>query len=397
MPRKFPFLLAGCFALLSACASSPPIPSVVGSATESAEPSTSELAQTQAVPPADAADGYRAFREQNRAGDLAIARTRNADARLPTARNQQSTGTLDIHFIDVGQGDSTLIVCPNGKTILIDIGSKGGGEPESIRDYIWEQLDPDSPRLDTLVITHADGDHFNLIPFALDGVDVRGVVRVGDYAHFSKMGMPAEYDIQEWLKSVRDITRKLGPNDFDAPGAPSKRFDCGEADVYVLAADVRDTSDWWKNTRSIVLKVTFGEFDAILTGDATFLTENAILDRYQQDFLHSELLKVGHHGSRTTSTSDAWAAAVRPMVAIASSGEENKFGHPSLDVVRRLESYLSPWSAHPMISGSGKKGAYRWHASNDYTKAMFNTASSGTIVVSASRDGSFDIYQFSYE
>ena len=92
--------------------------------------------------------------------------------------------------------------------------------------------------------------------------------------------------------------------------------DCGDADVFILAADIQ-ASRSPKNARSIVVLISYGDFDVMLMGDATFDTEDAILERYPEDWLDVEVLKIGHHGSSTTSTSLDWAETVQPKLAVA--------------------------------------------------------------------------------
>jgi beta-lactamase superfamily II metal-dependent hydrolase len=132
------------------------------------------------------------------------------------------------------------------------------------------------------------------------------------------------------------------------------------------------------NTRSIVLLVSFGDFECLLTGDATFPTENAIMARYPADWLDVEVLKLGHHGSRTTSTSQAWADATSPEVCIASAAYSNSYGHPADDVRSRIEKHTDPSEAHKMrwYEGQGNPRNY-----NAYDEAAYCTARSGTIVV----------------
>lgn len=366
-----------------------------GTAEVSSNPS---IAQPLSSPPesddaksSDAANAerYLALRDTLTQADAA----RSAPAFLAGA----NTGVLELHFIDVGQGDATLIVCPNGSTILVDAGSLGGGDEEAVRDYIWERLNPDSPSLDVLVVTHADTDHYNLIPYVLDGVAVKRVLHVGEPSHYATKDVFGGHDIDDWFRSVASKTKRIGLPTADEIGEPSPHFACGSAKIFILAADVKQSGSWWKNTRSIVLKVSYGLFDAILTGDATTVTEKFILDRHTETFLRAEVLKLGHHGSSTTSTSPAWADAVQPEVSIASAAFKNSHGHPRRDIVNRVAAYTLPWDAHDLVSSTGPRGNYRWHWVEDYDRAVFNTASSGTVVVLGRHNGTYEVTWFDYD
>jgi len=101
-----------------------------------------------------------------------------------TALGQQ----LEIHFINVGQGDSTLIVCPNGHRILVDAGSSAGADVPTIQTYFQSHLGTNTPRLDTLVITHADRDHYNLLDDLLPGVTVGNIYRCEPSAEVGPIG-----------------------------------------------------------------------------------------------------------------------------------------------------------------------------------------------------------------
>ena len=203
-----------------------------------------------------------------------------------------SAGDIEVHFINVGQGDCTLIKCPNGRRILIDCGTLGGGNKESIKGYLHEQLDTDNPTVDVLVVTHPDQDHYNLLPHVLEGVEVKSVLIAGDSSEYTVAEM------EGWLDNHGNVTN-LEEDDFDPADDPSDLFGDGETDFHVLAANTNKGPSR-KNARSIVLMVTHDKFDVLLTGDATHATEKRIVDRYDDEWLDVEVLKIGHHGSNAT-------------------------------------------------------------------------------------------------
>lgn len=236
-------------------------------------------------------------------------------------------------------------------------------------------LNPTNKKIDALVVTHPDKDHYNLIKHSLDGVDVEKVFIVGSTDEY------AEAAFDTWLENLPPNTVKpLRAADWNKQ-VPKLLGDFS-TNVYVLAADVEDVSvASEKNTRSITLKITYGDFDLIIGGDATFDTENSITNRYssQPAFLDVELLKLGHHGSRATSTSDGWLKVVKPEWAVVSAAFYNTYGHPHSNVISRVEAHTISVAPH-VLRWSWKQGSvskYKKFAS--YTEAIFTSSTSGTI------------------
>ena len=286
--------------------------------------------------------------------------------------------SLEVHFIDVGQGDCTLLVCPGGDRILVDCGSSGGADLDAARAYLLAQLDGAAPRLDALFITHADRDHYNMIPDMLAGIEIGHVYTSGE------PGEHAENGVDVWLNAIPAFRRTVLQRDFFDPfDRPSTAVPAGGADLWVLASNTEAThsgGNFERNAKSIVLKVTFGQVDFLLTGDATFGTEETIADRYPHDWLDVEVLKVGHHGSSTTSTAQEFVDLVQPELAVASASATNGFGHPRREVLERLEPYTEAAAAHTVRWG-WYDGGSRLADRTGYEEAIYNTASSGNVVV----------------
>lgn len=264
----------------------------------------------------------------------------------------------------------------------MDCGSSKSGNPATVRKYLVKQLGA-VPELDWVVITHPDKDHYNYLPQVLENIPVGKVFLVDQPSEFP------EGDCEAWLDEFAPADRII----LDAASwnvNPAKQLipDQGGARVSVLAANVEDTTvNSEKNTRSIVLKVTFNNFDAILTGDATFDTENDIMNRFTANFLDVELLKIGHHGSRATSTSSNWAAKVKPEIAVVSSAYSNSYGHPASNVIARLEQFTEPAPAHKFrwYNGPGRPRNI-----TSYTEQIYCTGRNGNVVVKS--DGTnFDV------
>ena len=283
--------------------------------------------------------------------------------------------TLELHFINVGQGDSTLIVCPNGNRILVDAGSTGGADIPAIQTYFNARVGTNTPQLDTLVITHGDADHYNLLDDLLPGVTVGNIYRVGVESDYST-------GFWTWLGNFRTNRGTVLASDyFDDQNTPNPNIDCGAANVHVLAASVVSSTSR-KNAASIVLLISFNLFDVILTGDATFATENVIIGRYG-NWIDVEVLKIGHHGSETTSTSDTWLQHVRPWTAVASAGYHNSHQHARRDVIRRLQPWTISAQPHQIRYGWRTGQVRRLWTQGNYRESIYSTAVNGNVVITS--------------
>jgi len=129
-----------------------------------------------------------------------------------------------------------------------------------------------------------------------------------------------------------------------------------------------------------VLLFSLGAFDAVINGDATQATESTILGRYTNDWLDVELLKIGHHGSSTTSTSQAWVDALRPELAVASASG-TQYGHPRRTVIERLFPYTDNVEQHQIQWGfRAPAGGYSYPQINT-AEGVFTTSTNGNIVI----------------
>lgn len=288
---------------------------------------------------------------------------------------------LAIHFMDVGQGDGTLIVCPNGSTILIDSGSLSGRSPDDIREYLWEQIEPVGGDIDHLIISHPDADHYNLLREILDEISIGQAWYVADRADY------ADKDLFDWLTRTPTASRRLAADYFDRQAAPNLNIDCGAAKLWILAAAVEHPKSR-KNAMSIVVMVRYGDFEAVITGDATTATEDVIMSRYSATWLDVDVLRAGHHGSLTTSTSKIWADTLTPTASIFSNGYENSFGHPRAEVVERLEPHASNVATHQFREARRRTTGREYiFSERDTTRAVYTTAMSRTIVVRSTGQG----------
>ncbi len=297
----------------------------------------------------------------------------------PSNANTPTAGQLELHFLDVEQGDCTLIRCPNGLTVLIDCGSFGGSSISNrARDYLLNQLP--GMEIDIVVITHPDSDHYKLLPDVLNGFQIGKLLHVGVSDEHSVS------NTDDWIESLSAVTDIIESHELDPANMQSDIFDSGEVEFHIIAADVASSVSS-KNARSIVFRVDLGDFEAILTGDATFDTEEQVVVGYDSTFLDVELLKIGHHGSSTTSTSAGWIEFLRPKAAVVSAGFNNRFDHPRKVVIDRVaNSTVEGAPEHFMRWGVRQQDRTDLQTISGYEEAIFNTASNGHIVVTTDGD-----------
>lgn len=219
-------------------------------------------------------------------------------------------GTLTVTWLDVGQGDAAVIQC-GGQSMLID-----GGKPEkSSYIYAWLQQHGLS-YLDVIVATHVDADHIGGLPGALN------------YASVGTAYCPETTGTTETFQSFVKYLAQRGKQ-ITVPTA-GETFALGGAQIQILGPLHRAEDS---NDNSIVLKVSFGATSFLFTGDAERAEEQDLLNSGVN--LQSTVLKVGHHGS-DTSTSYPFLRAVAPQYAVISVGAGNSYGHPTEAVLSRL-------------------------------------------------------------
>jgi competence protein ComEC len=233
---------------------------------------------------------------------------------------------LLVEAIDVGQGDSLLLIAPDGKTLLVDGGGHGGGPRQAPQNFdigeevvsqvLWSR---GIRRLDVVALTHAHSDHMGGLPAVLRNFHPVELW-VGNNPRFK------DYDaLLDEAADLRVRVRSLRAGDA---------FSFGPTQVTVLAP----FSDYQPkpqpgNNDSLVLRVAYGATSVMLEGDAEAPIEQAMLS---ESGLASTLLKVGHHGS-ITSTRPEFLARVRPECAVISCGLRNRYGHPRMEVLKALE------------------------------------------------------------
>lgn len=224
-------------------------------------------------------------------------------------------GKLSIYFIDVGQGDSELIVSPDGHRMLIDAGT-GASQDLLLRFLSKHECDA----IDYAVFTHPHEDH------------IGGADNVVSEVNVSKVLMP---DVVSSSVTYEKLLRAIDETDTQAEAVwAGDSFMLGEfVKVKILAPVSIDEDNF--NDCSIVLRIEYGDNSFIFMGDAETPVEEQLLTKYGADDLASDLIKIGHHGS-TTSSSEKFLDAVSPNYAVIECGKGNTYGHPRNEILERL-------------------------------------------------------------
>jgi competence protein ComEC len=242
----------------------------------------------------------------------------------PAPQPAPSGDELQVRVLDVGQGDSILIVAPGGKTVLVDAGVPGSGKVvvEAMRRYNLNQID-------LLVATHAHADH-------IGGADE--VIRATKVLSVLDSQVPnATRNYEDFLKAIRESGAKY------IGASPGQKFDLGAGAQLTVLAPIKPffTKDQLRsganepNANSVVTRLDYGDFSMILTGDAEAETEQRMIKTGAN--LKAKVLKVGHHGSRYAS-SEEFLRAGGFEAALISNGSENRYGHPSQDALDRFKA-----------------------------------------------------------
>ncbi len=224
--------------------------------------------------------------------------------------------TFESHVFDVGEADSTLVVC-DGKTMLID-----GGNPGSSQ-FLYAYLKQNGINyLDYIVCTHAHEDH------------VGGLAGALNYATVGTAFAPiTEYDTRAFNSFVKYLGQQGKALTIPSAG---DAFTLGSARVEIVGPVDMSLADSNENNSSIVMRIVYGKTAFLITGDAEEIEEQSILDAGYD--VKSTVLRVGHHGSYT-STSEVFLKAVAPEYCVISVGQGNAYDHPHDEVINRIATY----------------------------------------------------------
>ena len=238
-------------------------------------------------------------------------------APIPTSTSDPTyTGQLKVHFIDVNQGDSILIELPNNKKILIDAGDNHYGD--TVVSYLKKNNITD---IDYAILTHPDADHSG-------GYD--------DVIYNFPIGAIFMPDIESDKETFKDVKKAIEEKQIEKNivRASDILFNEQNGLKAVFVAPVEKIND--TNEMSLVLHLTYKNTTFLFTGDASQKSESAMLNSNYN--LNSDMLKVGHHGSSSSSTRE-FIKAVSPKYAIISCGLNNRYNHPTTKTLNTLQAF----------------------------------------------------------
>jgi competence protein ComEC len=266
-----------------------------------------------------------------------------------------SGGTLTFAVMDVGQGMSVVIITPDGYSMVID----GGKSGERVRQEVIPFLqDHGVTQLDYVVMTHPDQDHIGGLPALLEAMPVRAwvdpVIETTNQSYEKALKLVQDRNITP-IRARRGGTLDLGP--------------LVKADILWppdgLYAPQSDSAD---NNNSVVIKITYGDRSFLITGDIQEAAERQLVEQEQAEELHSDVLVVAHHGSKTSSSGD-FLDAVTPSIAIIPVGAGNQYGHPNDEVLQRLtmrgiEIYRTDQDGRVVVTSDGTTMSVKTSAVN---------------------------------
>lgn len=236
---------------------------------------------------------------------------------------------LAIHFIDVGQGDSTLIITPSNKTILIDGGGSETGSfnvgEKTLLPYI---LDKGILKINYIIFTHFDTDHCQGLFTILENIKVENVI-------IAKQGENSK-NFQNFL----NLLSKKNTNVIIVKAGDKIKVD-KLCELNILFPTNKLINDNVLNNNSIVAKLCYKNFSILLTGDIEKIAEQEMIEEYKNtNILKSTVLKVAHHGSKTSSTQE-FLNLVTPKISLIGVGKNNTFEHPNTQTLERLTNLHS--------------------------------------------------------
>lgn len=231
----------------------------------------------------------------------------------------EKDGLLKIHFLDVGQGDAIFIESPNGNQVLID-----GGPDNKVLGKLSQVMPFFDKTIDLVLLTHAHADHVAGLVGVLERYDIENIVMTNSLYDSGQF--------RSWLDGVSNEGAKI------VEALAGRKIDLGNGvELIILYPFIPQDESKPKdpNEISVVAMLKYKDFEVLLTGDLEQKQEEEILRNNLN--IDSDVLKIGHHGSKT-STSDNFLKAISPEVAAISVGLKNRYGHPSPLVIDRLES-----------------------------------------------------------
>lgn len=245
--------------------------------------------------------------------EVKISSTDNSSQNKSSETYVSTNGELKIHYIDVGQGDCELIQL-NNQNLLIDTGSNQ--YDDKLLNYLKKQ---GVKKLDYVIATHPHEDHIGCMD------DIINTFEIGTFYAPKKTSSTKTFE--RMIKALKSNDLKI------TPAKAGIEFILGDEAICKIAApnssSYEDTNDY-----SVILKITYGNTKFLFTGDAEAISEKEVVKNHYD--IDCDVLKVGHHGSSSSSTLEFLKKAT-PQIAVISCGKDNKYGHPHKETIERLK------------------------------------------------------------
>lgn len=240
---------------------------------------------------------------------------------------QPTHALAKVSMLNIGQGDSFLIQAANGAQLLID-----GGRDSKVLTELARVMPRGDRSIDVMIATHPDADHIGGLPLVLQRYHVGLFLTSQVYT-----------DTKTFTSLYKELLDKKVPSYFVRKGM-MLTLDATATDpraVFSILFPDRDTSTWETNSASVVGRLQIGERSALFTGDSPIAIEHYLTQTDPKD-IDVDILKLGHHGSKTSS-SEEYLRATTPSLALISAGVNNRYGHPHQEVLDRLRALGIPW------------------------------------------------------
>ncbi|TSC67015.1 MAG: hypothetical protein CEO19_398 [Parcubacteria group bacterium Gr01-1014_73] len=233
---------------------------------------------------------------------------------------EERGGELKVAFLDIGQGDAIYIEAPNGNQVLID-----GGPGKALLSRLGEVMPAYDRSIDVILVSNPDKDHIAGFIEVLKSFDVAAVMEPGTKP---ETAIYKEFEKAVEIENASKVLARRGQIVW---------LDREHSVYFVILFPDQDVSEWKTNDGSIIGKLVYGKTCVIFSGDAPQSMENYVV-AFDGAALHCQVLKVGHHGSRTSS-GIAFVGTVAPEYAVISSGKGNSYGHPHQETLDTLSRF----------------------------------------------------------
>ncbi len=263
---------------------------------------------------------------------------------------QKGDGFAKVSMLNIGQGDSFLIQSANGKQLLID-----GGRDEKVLTELAKVLPRGDRSIDVVIATHPDADHIGGLSLVLERY---------------KVGLFLTSEVKTDTKVFRELyvllDKKNIPSYYVRKGMSLGLDKSHPADFTIVFPD-RPTENWQTNPASVVGRLQVGERSVLFTGDSTASVEEYLATVYPA-LIDVDILKLGHHGSKTSS-SEVYLRTTSPALALISAGIGNSYGHPSSEVIDRLDRLRIPYiSTQTVGTYTLTTDGQKWYKNNPVNK-----------------------------